>query len=78
MNLMQKNFQMPRKHSFVNLHTQVAGRQDYFTVQDGKKKQETFSYGANNRLVMTVTWCEHVKPYFESPVHNFLRMVLPL
>ena len=48
---MQKNFQMPRKHSFVNLHNQVAGRQYYLTVQDGEQKQETFSYGANNRLV---------------------------
>ena len=38
MNLMQKNFQMLRKHSFVNLHTQVAGRQDYFTIQDGEQK----------------------------------------
>lgn len=33
-----KNFQMPCKHSFVNLHNQVAGRQYYLTVQDGEQK----------------------------------------
>lgn len=68
---------MPSKASFIPLYNQVAGRQYYFTVQDGETKSKRPSDMELMIPVMIVTCCSHVNFYFENPLHNFLRMVLP-